>query len=69
VTAAVALAFGTEPMPASFENMPRFTPVMMMTPRVAPATCVVPHASVKIEKNAAGRLSQFIPTMMRPIIR
>jgi len=63
VTAAVALALGTDPMPASLENMPRFTPVMMMIPRVAPATCVVPHASVKIDAVAAGRCSAFMPIM------
>ncbi|GEM_PF-1763796 len=69
MTAAVALALGTDPMPASLENMPRFTPVMMMIPRVAPATCVVPHASVKIDAVAAGRCSAFMPTMMMPIMR
>lgn len=56
-------------MPASLENMPRRTPVMMMTPSVAPATCVVPQASVKIEANAAGSCAAFIPTMMMPIMR
>ena len=33
---AVAAAFGTEPMPASFEKRPRFTPVMTARPKPAP---------------------------------
>ena len=37
-TDAVAAAFGAEPIPASFEYRPRFTPYMMQLPEKPPIT-------------------------------
>lgn len=46
-TAAVAAAFGADPIPASFEKSPRRTPCMTTAPNPPPANCSNPNAFVK----------------------
>src|SRR5699024_12658842 len=66
---AVAAAFGTEPMPASLENRPRWTPMSMIEPRAPPAIECVLKASEKIVATMPGTAPMFIATTMMPTIR
>ena len=56
VALAVAAAFGTLPIPASFENRPRLIPVISATPIPPPATACQSKAEVKISIKTCGNL-------------
>ena len=58
-TDAVAAAFGAEPIPASFEYRPRFTPYMMQLPEKPPITDWKSNALRKIDANIPGTFLMF----------
>jgi hypothetical protein len=60
---ATAAMFGAEPMPASFEKRPRFTPfsiAAMMPPVTPPAASCRPKAWAKIEAMTPGTSERFM---------
>ncbi|COQ35179.1 Uncharacterised protein [Streptococcus pneumoniae] len=62
VTFAVAAAFGALPIPASFENNPRFTPSKIAAPSPPPTTSLIPKACKKISLNTYGIAVMFVTT-------
>ena len=62
-TAAVAAAFGADPIPASFEKSPRRTPCMTIAPNPPPANCSNPNAFVKIEPMTWGNVPRCVNKM------
>ena len=69
LTEAVAATFGTEPMPASFESMPRWTPLTITAPIPPPIAACGETASVTICVSTRGSSPRCRPTMTMPISR
>ena len=61
LTSATAATFGALPRPASLENRPRLTPMMMAAPIPPAKAGSRPKALLKISANTAGTSLMFRP--------
>ena len=60
VVFAAPCAIVSVPVPASLENMPRRTPIIIMLPNAPPETALPVNASLKISANTPGISAKFL---------
>ncbi|MDT4869750.1 hypothetical protein FQZ97_1047970 [compost metagenome] len=66
-TSATAATLGALPRPASLENSPRLTPMMMAAPMPPAKAGSRPKALFTIRARVAGTSAMFMPTTSRAI--